>query len=272
MSAEEARGLLADVSHTLPWRDYKYGILRSDDVPCSYVVSWDYAVSENDKGDAEQLFAEIIMKAPDLAATVIALSEERDRTQEFVVRLTEENVNLFRWQSVAADAHLDHLFAMVMSLAVSDETPRALRSISAEGVVTELRRAFDAERVNRAKSEAESVTLRKATEDMEGRALDAEKERDEARAERDRLRAILACERGERAPEGWVWAECGGWGWAWVLGMDSPNDWIAVQHKPGAGWYIRLGSSFLHLYARLRLTMPTALEAIEAADRAATPP
>ncbi len=77
VSAEEARGLLADVSHTLPWRDYKYGILRSDDVPCSYVVSWDYAVSENDKGDAEQLFTEIIIKAPDLAATVIALSEER---------------------------------------------------------------------------------------------------------------------------------------------------------------------------------------------------
>ena len=86
VSAEEARGLLADVSHTLPWRDYKYGILRSDDVPCSYVVSWDYAVSENDRGDAEQLFTEIILKAPDLAATVIALSEERDHLRATLYR------------------------------------------------------------------------------------------------------------------------------------------------------------------------------------------
>lgn len=191
VSAEEARGLLEGATPG-PWhvdssgRGVEYA---SPDIGAVEVVAW------TAKGDTKLLAA-----APSLAATIVALSEERGRTQEHVIRLTEENVKLLRWQSVAADAHLDHLCAMVTSLAANDETPRSLRSISAEGVVSELRRAFDAERVNRAKSEAESVALRRAAEDMEGRALDAEKERDEARAECDRLRDILSCERGEWAP------------------------------------------------------------------------
>lgn len=250
VSAEEARGLLTWATPG-PWyvdssgRGVEY---NSPDIGAVEVVAW------TAKGDTK-----LIAAAPDLAATVIALSEDRDRTQEHVIRLTAENVNLLRWQSVAADAHLDHLCAMVTSLAANDETPRALRSISAESVVSELRRTFDAERVNRAKSEAESVTLRKAAEDMEGRALDAEKERDEARADRDRLRAMLACERGEAAPEGWEAVIQGG-GLIWMYADLSRGFAIKV----GKEWHWSPAPDVEST------PFPTALEAIEAADRAPT--
>jgi hypothetical protein len=212
-----------------------------------------------------------------LAATVIALSEERDAAQEYTIRLTEENVKLLRWQSVAAAAHLDHLCAMVMSLAANDETPRALRSISAEGVVSELRRTFDAERVNRAKSEAESVALRRAAEDMEGRALDAEKERDEARDERDRLRAILACERGEAAPEGWAWTvehEEGSWVRTTAerradVNLCAHPDEASTGRLRWHWWWVSGGYEDPEVHSDG--WADSALEAIEAADRAANP-
>ena len=111
MSAEEARGLLTWATRG-PWyvdssgRGVEYA---SPDIGAVEVVAW------TARGDTK-----LIAAAPDLAATVIALSEERDRTQEHVIRLTEENVKLLRWQSVAANAHLDHLCAMVTSLAAND--------------------------------------------------------------------------------------------------------------------------------------------------------
>lgn len=114
----------------------------------------------------------------DFARTILGLFAERDSAQAYTLRLTEQNLMLLRWQSVASDAHIDHLLAMVESLAANDETPRVLRAISADGITSELRRAFTAERINRAKSEAEVVRLRKVAEALEGRVLEAERQRD----------------------------------------------------------------------------------------------
>lgn len=106
------------------------------------------------------------------------LTAEADSARAYTIRLTEANVELLRWCSVASDSHIDHLCAMVMSLAANDETPRALRAISADGVTSELRRALAAERIGRARSEADVAAMRKEAEASEARALDAERDRD----------------------------------------------------------------------------------------------
>lgn len=73
--------------------------------------------------------------------------------------------------------------------------------------------------------------------------------------ERDRLRDILACERGEKAPEGWRWA-----GTFWTTTHDR-----ARVASIGDGYaHTAIGQWCAERY-------PTALEAIEAADRAAAP-
>lgn len=97
-------------------------------------------------------------------------------------------------------------------------------------------------------------------------------------AERDRLREILACERGERAPEGWEWClvRDEAWSddfddegaWVWCRGRDTrivrsaqTGRWMAWTLTPGLrnSWDGQAPKDHL----------PTALEAIEAADRAA---
>jgi hypothetical protein len=87
-------------------------------------------------------------------------------------------------------------------------------------------------------------------------------ERDEARAERDRLRDILACERGERAPEGWRWSSsaiCS------RGGGDTGEPYASISRgsvdagRPSWRWFCvgKEGDAW------------TAIEAIEAADLAA---
>ena len=122
-----------------------------------------------------------------LIAKLREVAAERDGAVMHSITLQEANVTLLRWQSTAPAPHLDHLLAMVRSLAASDEGPRALRECSAAGVEAEIHRAFAAERINREKSEHAAADARKASEAMEARALDAERERDEARAEVGRL-------------------------------------------------------------------------------------
>lgn len=82
------------------------------------------------------------------------------------------------------------------------------------------------------------------------------KERDEVAAERDRLRDILRCERGEWAPDGWVWRPAER---AWQSAIN-----LVMLHDGGWGWCFRKGTG-----RRGQGTAPTALEAIEAADKAA---
>ena len=104
-------------------------------------------------------------------------------------------------------------------------------------------------------------------------------ERDEARRERDRMRDILACERGERAPEGWYWAD-GQWNregadFAWAVERNPcpfdddlsadcpwlPTTWTIRQ----ARWQTESDIKDVMVLT----THPTALEAIEQADKAA---
>ena len=92
----------------------------------------------------------------------------------------------------------------------------------------------------------------------------AERERDEARAERDRLARILAVERGDesQAPEGWS-------------RMEHVSGWRR-RDRHGRGWtvrYERLGDDWhtacLYLDGiRVGDEHPTAIEAMEAADAA----
>lgn len=79
---------------------------------------------------------------------------------------------------------------------------------------------------------------------------------DEVTAERDRLRDILRCERGEWAPDGWVWRPAER---AWQSAIN-----LVMLHDGGWGWCFRKGTG-----RRGQGTAPTALEALEAADKAA---
>jgi hypothetical protein len=92
---------------------------------------------------------------------------------EHLITIEKQNITLLRWQSVASDAHVDHLCALIRSLAVSDETPRTLRDLSAMGVEEEVRRIVAAERINREKSEASAREWRKKAEDAEARPVSA---------------------------------------------------------------------------------------------------
>lgn len=97
--------------------------------------------------------------------------------------------------------------------------------------------------------------LRRAEIAMLGANLDA------VRTERDRLRDILAAERGERAPEGWTRMSKFDCEWEnqrtgmWVDEIE-PGKWQACR------WSGQRELSVSDV-------VPTALEAIEAADRAA---
>jgi hypothetical protein len=117
-----------------------------------------------------------------LRAALTAAQAEVDAGRAHTLALEQQNISLLRWQSVASDAHVDHLCRIIRSLAVSDETPRVLRDLSAMGVEDEVRRAVNAERINREKSELSAREWRKKAEDAEAdllteRAEDAWKER-----------------------------------------------------------------------------------------------
>jgi len=83
----------------------------------------------------------------------------------------------------------------------------------------------------------------------------------ECERERDRLRDILACERGERAPEGWTWSPFA----TWRRAAADPRTTAAIawrhEQAPGTEWSWRVDRQRLGCCA-------TALEAIEAADAA----
>lgn len=84
-------------------------------------------------------------------------------------------------------------------------------------------------------------------------------------AERDRLRDILACERGEKAPEGWSFdhATCS---WS-MAGGTIVTFRVTGSFLDGSEPFIR----WEWIAGRTFGASPTALEAIEAADRAADP-
>lgn len=122
---------------------------------------------------------------------VLAVVRERDAGRQHTMALEQQNVSILRWQSVVADAHIDHLCAIIRSLAIADETPRGLRDLSAMGVEEEIRRAVCAERINREKSEAVATRARKIAESMEGRALEAEAAAGRMRERMSMLEALL---------------------------------------------------------------------------------
>lgn len=169
------------------WEGATYVLVRmlravGDYAPNRLTYTFDYGDDENYEitvsrvGGVSQLAALEQAKA-DLAEAERIHKEDAAQlasAHDYVARVIAENAQLLRWMCVAPDAHLDHLCAIVQSLAASAEGPASLRALSADGVVAELRRAFDAERIARAQSEAEVRRLRRAVDDMEARALDAE--------------------------------------------------------------------------------------------------
>ena len=149
---------------------------------CGFLLVVEVVVSERDKSAAE-LALDAIAEACGCAEweypgqvvrDVLAVVRERDGAVQHMIVVEQQNVALLRWQSVVADAHIDHLCALVRSLAVADETPRSLRDLSAMGVEEEIRRAVCAERINRAKSEEAAAKSRMSAEAMECRALASE--------------------------------------------------------------------------------------------------
>lgn len=108
------------------------------------------------------------------AAEARGFEKATDAAITHTMAIEAQNVALLRWQSVASDAHVGHICALIRSLAVSDETPRTLRDLSAMGVEEEVRRIVAAERINREKSEVSVREWRKKAENAEADALDAE--------------------------------------------------------------------------------------------------
>ncbi len=126
-----------------------------------------------------------------------AAQAEVDAGRAHTLALEQQNISLLRWQSVASDAHVDHLCRIIRSLAVSDETPRVLRDLSAMGVEDEVRRAVNAERINREKSELSAREWRKKAEDAEADLLTERAE--DARKERAAVVTFLRAEAGDYA-------------------------------------------------------------------------
>ncbi len=84
---------------------------------------------------------------------------------------------------------------------------------------------------------------------------------EEITAERDRLRAILACERGEWAPEGWSWLVDDNFNAMLVGTVRDAAGWpVTVRRTVPRGWSAD-GGRTVHSFALL------AAEAIEAAIR-----
>jgi hypothetical protein len=136
----------------------------------------------------------------DLRVEVERLRGEVDGARAHALALEQQHIALLRWQSVASDAHVDHLCRIIRSLAVSDETPRVLRDLSAMGVEEEVRRAVSAERINREKSEASAREWRKKAENAEADLLT---ERAEVKAERAAVVAWLRENEGRVRPVAW---------------------------------------------------------------------
>ncbi len=113
-------------------------------------------------------------EAAALVAEVERLRAEVDGSRAHTLAVEQQNIALLRWQSVASDAHVDHLCGIIRSLAVADETPRTLRDLSAMGIEEEVRRAVVAERINRQKSETAAREWRKKAEDAEADLLTAQ--------------------------------------------------------------------------------------------------
>lgn len=136
----------------------------------------------------------IIADAFALVAEVERLRAEVDGSRAHTLAVEQQNIALLRWQSVASDAHVDHLCGIIRSLAVADETPRTLRDLSAMGIEEEVRRAVVAERINRQKSETAAREWRKKAEDAEADLLTAQQ------AERATVVAYLRMEADDGAP------------------------------------------------------------------------
>lgn len=83
------------------------------------------------------------------------------------------------------------------------------------------------------------------------------------RAELDRLSKVLACELGNKAPEGWVWESRGSKGYGWVYKNAAPGKEITILRDSPKGWYVSLGFLYAHLDSQMCVPLHTALEAIE---------
>lgn len=101
-------------------------------------------------------------------------------------------------------------------------------------------------------------------EELAARLREVERERDEARAERDRLQAILDAERGVKGPNGWIW------GSMWIADgrLARPVTGRRADGTIGRVWE---WSSGVLVDGERRLaggTRDLAIEAMEAADAA----
>lgn len=174
---------------------------------------------------------------PALCATVVALSAERDEARIAAADLIEI-IGETAWGVQLPVLFVYGPVTLPDGTVGASPTPTVLAPESAKQLVEHLYRRVSAGR----------GWLR------EERALRAA-----AEAERDRLADILACERGEKAPEGWTWHRAGEFAF-WKRG-----DWVASS-EPGSGKWgygnINAGTepADFHTYA---------LEALEAADTAA---
>lgn len=82
-------------------------------------------------------------------------------------------------------------------------------------------------------------------------------------AERDRLRHVLSCERGEWAPAGWLWTPHDTWIRYATTGLPGPSASVwRHSDQNGVEWSWRVDKA-------RRGECKTALDAIDAADRAA---
>lgn len=102
---------------------------------------------------------------------------------------------------------------------------------------------------------------------LRARLAEVEAERDAAVARADRLARVLACERGEWAPEGWVYSFSQG---QWMHIADPfrkvwRNGWM---RRPDGSGYVAWGWEAWIGGEQIEGVAPTALEAIEATDAA----
>lgn len=256
ISAEEARGLLDGIPD-MKLVDHKGDVWRDDAGDLKYVGSFNYVY---------QGYKRLFMAAPSLAATVIALSEERDAYRDFAHRIAA-----IMAPPDAVDLAVKHLeFHGLDDLAeMVADTLGNLRYELAE---------------TREVASSEATTCgRVAIEKLEWKHR-AEK----AEADRDRLRAILACEQGVSAPAPWERNDIDpkregiAWYRRWEADggeagdEDTEHTRVAwVRHDPDVSmteWCWEIEAPFAGVFGGLVASahgFPTALEAIEQADRAA---
>ncbi len=203
----------------------------------------------------------------DLARTVVELEQERDEAQRRYVMWTEAA------ETVAKEHAAAHERAAKAEgvVAAMREEMRAVLGACVIPATTQIAYAGDLAMYVRACMDAVAADHAASVKGLEAAVDHAAERIGEVVAERDRLRDVLDCERGVRAPEGWH--SCGGWLREWER---EYNDGTVARVKgDGSWWYGRRGrfdftggpSAMPEIYAQGPVGLK--LESIEAADLAA---